>query len=204
MTRVKATINGKRCHTPGCDEDRVADRNFCALCAARLDAIRLELEGGGNGSRSANVTMDEATARSFEEGLRRRAKLGRPLTSYERTVRAVRLRKYLGEEGLDREQVSEILALPVEEMRIELAWYAAETEKAGRRRKTGGSTRDRGVDDRLLALLNKGAISDQELSEKLGIPKSSVPSRIKRLRQEGHKIPDRRGGRGKVKAVTVT
>lgn len=202
--RVTAKVNGKRCRTPECDGEQMEGRRFCPLCAARLDSIRLELEGGGNGARTdANATMDEATAKSFEEGLRRRAKLGQPLTIFERKVRAVRLRKYLGEDKLDRKVVSEMLAIPVTEMKIELAWYAAESEKSAKGTKFGGATRDHAVDDKLLNLLKKGPISNKDLSNKLGIPASSVPSRISRLRREGHQIPDRRGGPGKLKPIAA-
>ena len=199
MNAARTRIRHRECHAPDCQGSAIDGGIFCRLCQALLDRVKKELEAGSsrNGRVSAGADMptvqnlDAARAASFDEGLKRRANNGLPLTEAGLLTRAVRIIQLRHEGKPDSEIIRQLHLGGADELEQDLARYR-EKVAAEAASRIGGLSRDVELDKAILERLKDHPGSRKELAKELGISYSALVSRITRLRRDGHEIPDGR------------
>jgi len=191
----------KECHAPDC-RAFVPDlgKKFCPICQARLDRVKAQLEvrlKDATGRRNGRVVMptveslNPSTAASFDEGLRRRVNDGQELSQAERVTRAVRIVQMMKAGEKVEAIVSQLSLADGAELESELAMYRdRNTERA--RKWSGGLKRDISTDKAILEKVKNPRLSRKTIAKELGLTDAALASRLRRLRNEGHQVPDRR------------
>lgn len=201
MQVAREKTKQKECRAPDC-RAFVPDlgKKFCPICQARLDRVKAQLEVNskdGTGRRNGRVVMptveslNPSTAASFDEGLRRRITAGHKLSQAERMTRAVRIVQMMKAGEKADAIVAQLSLTDRAELESELAMYRARNQERARKW-SGGLKRDISTDKAILEKVKDPKLSRKAIAKELGLTDAALASRLRRLRNEGHQVPDRR------------
>ena len=201
VASVETESGIRRCKTPRCSARVLAvGKNFCPVCQETLDRVRQQLqieERDGKGRLNGHVvmptveTLNAQKAATFDEGLRRRAGNGYTLSGPERMTRAVRIVQLMkAGEPIDA-IVQKLCLTDQDELEAELAMYRARSAERAQKW-SGGLKRDIATDRAILKRIVDPNCERKKLAEDLGLTPAALASRLRRLRNEGHVIPNGR------------